>query len=125
MQLLTSALFIVVKDLCWINVDLQYNECSFVWPGAVGLVWFVLWAFLVFDSPNTHPRISERERLYITNSLKNEVMTETRLTSLYVLNDKIKIGFIGLGKDYGYCGFTIPFKYSVNQLVSNKENQKP
>lgn len=51
------------------------------WPyvfyifGAVGLVWFVLWAFFVFDSPNTHPRISERERLYITSSLKNELST--------------------------------------------------
>ncbi|KAK2824551.1 hypothetical protein Q5P01_021726 [Channa striata] len=43
--------------------------------GVVGLVWFVLWAFLVFDSPNTHPRISEQERLYITHSLKNELST--------------------------------------------------
>lgn len=43
--------------------------------GAVGLVWFVLWSFLVFNSPNSHPRISERERLYITNSLKNELST--------------------------------------------------
>lgn len=50
-----------------------------VCPGAVGLVWFVLWVFLVFDSPNTHPRISEQERLYITNSLKNEVTPESRL----------------------------------------------
>ncbi|KAM7408379.1 hypothetical protein PAMA_002209 [Pampus argenteus] len=43
--------------------------------GAVGLVWFFLWAFLAFNSPNTHPRISERERLYINNSLKNELST--------------------------------------------------
>lgn len=43
--------------------------------GAVGLVWFILWALLVFDSPNTHPRISEEERLYITSSLKNELST--------------------------------------------------
>ncbi|KAK5908782.1 hypothetical protein CgunFtcFv8_016811 [Champsocephalus gunnari] len=43
--------------------------------GAIGLVWFVLWTFLAFDSPNTHPRISEQERLYITNSLKNELST--------------------------------------------------
>lgn len=43
--------------------------------GAVGLVWFVLWTLLVFDSPNTHPRISERERLYITSSLRNELST--------------------------------------------------
>lgn len=51
------------------------------WPyvfyifGAVGLFWFVLWAFFVFDTPNTHPRISEQERLYITSSLKNELST--------------------------------------------------
>ncbi|KAM6922920.1 sialin [Lycodopsis pacificus] len=43
--------------------------------GAVGLVWFVFWSFLVFDSPNTHPRISEQERLYITGSLKSELST--------------------------------------------------
>ncbi|KAF6725584.1 Sialin [Oryzias melastigma] len=43
--------------------------------GAIGLVWFVLWAFFVFDSPNTHPRISDRERLYITSSLRNELST--------------------------------------------------
>nr|XP_057914003.1 sialin [Doryrhamphus excisus] len=41
--------------------------------GAVGLLWFVLWSFLVFDSPNTHRWISERERLYIVSSLKNEL----------------------------------------------------
>ncbi|XP_061767299.1 sialin [Nerophis ophidion] len=41
--------------------------------GAVGLLWFVLWALLAFDSPNSHPWISERERLYIVGSLKNEL----------------------------------------------------
>lgn len=43
--------------------------------GAVGLVWFVLWAVLVSNSPNDHPRISEQERLYIVSSLKNELST--------------------------------------------------
>ncbi|XP_055083190.1 sialin-like isoform X2 [Periophthalmus magnuspinnatus] len=45
--------------------------------GAVGLLWFVLWALLVSDSPNDHPRISEQERLYIISSLKNEPSTST------------------------------------------------
>ncbi|XP_067466877.1 sialin isoform X1 [Thunnus thynnus] len=54
-----------------------YQDWTYVFYvfGGVGLVWFVLWVFLVFDSPNTHPRISERERLYINNSLKNELST--------------------------------------------------
>ncbi|XP_034407494.1 sialin [Cyclopterus lumpus] len=47
--------------------------------GAVGLVWFVLWAFLAFDTPDSHPRISEQERLYITSSLKNELSTSGRI----------------------------------------------
>lgn len=45
--------------------------------GAIGLVWFVLWAALVSNSPNDHPRISEQERLYIISSLKNQLSTST------------------------------------------------
>ncbi|XP_054654024.1 sialin isoform X2 [Dunckerocampus dactyliophorus] len=41
--------------------------------GAVGLLWFVLWAGLVFESPNTHRWISEREKLYIVGALENEL----------------------------------------------------
>ncbi|XP_076014875.1 sialin [Genypterus blacodes] len=41
--------------------------------GAVGLVWFLLWACLVSNTPSVHPRISEREKLYITSSLRNEL----------------------------------------------------
>ncbi|XP_056147989.1 sialin [Lampris incognitus] len=43
--------------------------------GAVGLVWFALWVSFVSDSPSSHPRITERERHYITASLKNELST--------------------------------------------------
>lgn len=57
----------------------------FAGPGAVGLVWFVLWSFLVFDSPNTHPRISEQERLYITGSLKNEVTSIYKYKYTYII----------------------------------------
>ncbi|XP_036407704.1 sialin-like [Megalops cyprinoides] len=41
--------------------------------GAVGLVWFVLWAFLVSNTPDKHERISEVEKLYIKSSLKHEL----------------------------------------------------
>uniref|UniRef100_A0A665TKK1 Sialin n=1 Tax=Echeneis naucrates TaxID=173247 RepID=A0A665TKK1_ECHNA len=43
--------------------------------GAFGILWFILWTFMVYDSPNTHPWISERERVFITTSLKNELCT--------------------------------------------------
>lgn len=49
------------------------------WPalfyilGSLGLVWFVLWMFLVSDYPSTHPRISAEERAYIEDSLRGQV----------------------------------------------------
>ncbi|XP_057704747.1 sialin [Corythoichthys intestinalis] len=48
----------------------------FYFFGAVGLLWFVLWTFLAFDSPSSHPWISQRERSYILSSLKNELSPE-------------------------------------------------
>ena len=48
---------------------------AFGWPsvfyvfGLLGLVWWVGWCYLVYDSPQKHPRISSSERRYILNSL--------------------------------------------------------
>ncbi|XP_061084829.1 sialin-like [Conger conger] len=41
--------------------------------GLVGVLWFILWTALVSNTPDTHKRISEAERLYITRSLKEEL----------------------------------------------------
>ena len=48
------------------------------WPlafyvfGALGVVWSVVWWFVVFDSPASHPRISLQEKEYIAASLGPE-----------------------------------------------------
>lgn len=45
------------------------------WPsvfyffGAMGLIWFAFWYFLVFSSPRSHPRISPSEKDYIERNL--------------------------------------------------------
>ncbi|XP_063236032.1 sialin-like isoform X1 [Bacillus rossius redtenbacheri] len=45
------------------------------WPmvfyvfGGIGVVWFIPWLFLVYDSPQQHPRISPEERDYIEKSI--------------------------------------------------------
>jgi len=36
--------------------------------GAIGVVWSVMWIFLVYDRPSSHPRISPQERNYIETS---------------------------------------------------------
>jgi len=37
--------------------------------GALGVLWFVAWCFLVFDGPEVHPMISEGEKAFIQSSL--------------------------------------------------------
>ena len=33
--------------------------------GALGVLWFVAWCFLVYDGPEVHPMISEGEKAFI------------------------------------------------------------
>ena len=53
--------------------------CQFAgWPsvficfGAAGIVWTVVWMFVVFDSPELHPRISPEEKKFILESQKKD-----------------------------------------------------
>lgn len=43
-------------------------ESVFYVFGALGVLWSILWFFLIFDSPARHPRISPQERNYIETS---------------------------------------------------------
>ncbi|XP_071038093.1 putative inorganic phosphate cotransporter [Parasteatoda tepidariorum] len=66
-NLLTS---IVAGHLC---------EGSFLggWPsvfyvsGLLGSVWFILWALLIHEKPEDHPRISKQELIYIQDGIDN------------------------------------------------------
>ncbi|XP_067388733.1 sialin isoform X2 [Emydura macquarii macquarii] len=40
--------------------------------GALGVLWFLFWIWLVSDTPETHRRISPTEREYILSSLKDQ-----------------------------------------------------
>ena len=37
--------------------------------GALGIIWFVVWALLVHDGPEIHPRISDEEKEYLQAAL--------------------------------------------------------
>ena len=49
-----------------------------VFPGIGNLVWVVAWFWLVADSPESHKSISERERIYITNSIGKGVVKKVQ-----------------------------------------------
>ncbi|XP_042207174.1 sialin-like isoform X2 [Homarus americanus] len=44
--------------------------------GGLSLLWYILWLFLVYDSPAQHPRITKSERKFIEESLGTVVKSE-------------------------------------------------
>ncbi|CAH1803353.1 unnamed protein product, partial [Owenia fusiformis] len=50
--------------LCNVNIDNGWPMIYYFFGGMTAL-WFLLWTFLVYDNPKTHPRITEEERLFI------------------------------------------------------------
>ncbi|PSN33898.1 hypothetical protein C0J52_09548 [Blattella germanica] len=49
--------------------------------GGVGMLFIVPWAFLVYDTPSEHPRISESEKQYIIEHTgQNKEETETKIS---------------------------------------------
>ncbi|NP_001263381.1 sialin isoform b [Mus musculus] len=44
--------------------------------GIVGIVWFILWMWIVSDTPETHKTISHYEKEYIVSSLKNQLSSQ-------------------------------------------------
>ncbi|XP_077967220.1 sialin-like isoform X1 [Styela clava] len=44
-------------------------QSVFYVTGSIGCVWALLWLILIYDSPSEHPRISEKEKNFIQDSL--------------------------------------------------------
>ncbi|KAI6648918.1 sialin [Oopsacas minuta] len=65
------------------GVICQYLGWSWVFYtfGVGGTIWFIFWTLYAFDKPSNNPRISQKERLYIENSLRNEL---TRKKVIYI-----------------------------------------
>lgn len=73
--------------------------------GIAGTIWYILWLYFVFDSPEKHPRIHPAEKEYILTSLGSSVLRKGEkkrktpwraiLTSKYVwLNTIVQWGGI-------------------------------
>ncbi|KAH1015828.1 putative inorganic phosphate cotransporter isoform X2 [Dendroctonus ponderosae] len=55
--------------------SLKMSDGTGGWPlafyifGVLGVIWFIFWIFLVYDSPTTHPRIDRQEQAFILASI--------------------------------------------------------
>lgn len=62
----------ICLPICGILADyVGWESIFYVW-GAAGCVWFILWSFLVFSTPEEHPRISKEEKAYIMFNIYDE-----------------------------------------------------
>ena len=50
----------------------RFLVASLFFQGGFGLVWCLAWFALVHDSPQSHPRISIKERDYIVSAIEEE-----------------------------------------------------
>ncbi|XP_049875794.1 uncharacterized transporter slc-17.2-like [Pectinophora gossypiella] len=52
-------------------------DYAFYVPGIIGIAWCVLWWVLVYDSPQQHPRISDKEKKYILDAIGDKVQHDS------------------------------------------------
>ena len=57
-----------MKCLGYLADEFGWESVFYVF-GILSLIWFLAWAFLISDSPDTHPTISREERDYIKRSI--------------------------------------------------------
>ncbi|XP_045775220.1 uncharacterized transporter slc-17.2-like [Maniola jurtina] len=57
-------------------------SAAFYVPGVIGVVWCAAWWLLVYDSPVTHPRISDDEKAYILAAIGDKVQQGSKDTKI-------------------------------------------
>ncbi|CAL4162241.1 unnamed protein product [Meganyctiphanes norvegica] len=63
---------VITLPLCGVIIDAVGWEWAFYAPGIVSVMWVVMWALLMYDTPQQHPRISQAELMYITDKLTQQ-----------------------------------------------------
>ena len=56
--------------MCGYLCEYVHWQSVFYITGAIGILWFLVWALIVFDGPDVHPRISDQEKQFLQMSLK-------------------------------------------------------
>ncbi|XP_076056045.1 sialin-like isoform X1 [Oratosquilla oratoria] len=77
----TSIGTVTSLPLCGAMIEAYGWESAFYLTGILSLIWCLFWAFLVYDSPTQHPRISKEELEYIQDDTKAR---DLRVTSTKV-----------------------------------------
>ncbi|XP_063985289.1 sialin [Diachasmimorpha longicaudata] len=103
------------------GIGLTYPLCGFIiahygWrvvfytTGTVGVSWCFFWYFFAFDTPATHPRITQHELRYIQGSVGNQVSEgmKTPWKSMLLSMPAWAIGITTFGRIWVHYVFIIP-----------------
>lgn len=96
---------VITFPLCGILIEKFGWESAFYVIGSITCVWFLFWWFLVFDSPDKHPRIKVQEKQYILHQLSKTLNVKSKPIPWKSILTSIPIwGMIitGCGNDWGF-----------------------
>lgn len=85
--------------ITWSMVGYIIENIGWIWafyiPAVITALVSFIWLYLVSDSPQTHPRISDSERIFIQKSQEGQVTTKKvrkislyEIQSIYTINHK-------------------------------------
>ena len=82
-------------------------ECSFYLWGACGVVWFLVWIYFVYETPDDHPRISNDERSFINSNVQkssSKLLKKPPAPLFQIITSVPVIANIltALGQNYGF-----------------------
>ncbi|GIY75444.1 putative inorganic phosphate cotransporter [Caerostris extrusa] len=93
------------------------------WPsvfyicGALGCVWFVLWALLIFETPESHPRISSEELAYIREGRENKARPPTPWKSILTSIPLWALVVAHTGQSWGFYTFFIQMPMYLSNIL--------
>lgn len=64
---------VITWSLCGVLISSLGWEWAFYVPGIITLVWCIIWFAIVSNSPEEHPRIDPKEKMYIMERIGDTV----------------------------------------------------
>ena len=82
----------MLKKLVFFSFSFLNINIVFINLGLLGVIWSFFWFMLVTDSPEDHPKITEKELDYILSSLKaDKTSKKVPLGSSLFINNVVSI----------------------------------
>ncbi|KAJ2946160.1 hypothetical protein O0L34_g5093 [Tuta absoluta] len=80
-------------------------ESVFYLFGAIGILWFILWALLCYNDPESHPFITDKEKKYLEEALGSHHNSQPSAIPWKAIFSSVPLWALvcaQIGHDYGY-----------------------